>query len=211
MYGFIIASVLSLFGTQVVLYLHRGVHRQLEKEKDGPTLHSWEGKQSLVSKSGNHPVLVLLALVSSVALLVVGAAVKTFTFKYSGMTNYETYHSLISIGLNIPKTARDSGFMIHSLQAFYFALTMGIPIASCFVYGVLFFAKVSSVWARRIFVLAETALAWSALDVYILSTFFAGKLIPLELLSGAFGSHHTSSFGYICNSCTDPKLCKASS
>ena len=197
MYGFIIASILSLIGTQIVLHLHRGVYRQIETDKDEHILHSWVGKHTIVSKSGYHPALVLLALGFSVALLVVGAIIDTFTFKYSGMTNYETSYSLISIGLHIPETARDSGFMIHSLQVFYFILTVGFPVMSCFVYGILFFAKVDSVWARRMFVLAETALAWSALDVYILSTIFAGKLVALKLLSYTHGSHSIPTFRYM--------------
>ena len=175
MYGFIFASIMSLFGTQTVLHFHRGVQMQLEKSGDSPTLHSWEGKQYLIVQSGYHPVVVLLALVASIALLIIGATVETFKFKYSGMTNYETTHSLISIGLNIPETARDDGVMIHFLQALYFILTMAIPLLSCCIYGIIFFVKLTPLWARRLFLLSEAALAWSALDVYLLSTMFAGE------------------------------------
>jgi hypothetical protein len=178
MYGFIAASILSLFGTQIVLHLHRGVCRQLDEHGDKATLHSWEGKKSLIFQSGYHPVIVLLALASSAALVVVGSTVDTFKFIYSGLTSYSTTHSVISIGLNIPETARDNGIMIHLLQAFYFILTMGVPLISCCVYGVLFFVKVNPHHARRLFVLAETALAWSALDVYVLSTVFAVIQVP---------------------------------
>eukprot|EP00956_Cyclotella_meneghiniana_P005948 scaffold7775_cov61-Cyclotella_meneghiniana.AAC.19 len=178
MYGFILASIMSLFGTQTVLHLHRGVQIQVEKKGDNPTIHSWEGKQYLIAQSGYHPVVVLLALVASIALLIIGATVQTFKFKYSGMTKYETTHSLISIGLNIPETARDDGVMIHFLQAFYFILTMAVPLLSCCIYGLLFYVKLTPDLARRIFLLSETALAWSALDVYLLSTMFAVVQIP---------------------------------
>lgn len=175
MYGFIMASISSLFGTQLVLHLHRKVHMQLERDDGNPTLHSWEGKRSLISQSGCNPLVVVLGLVLSASLLVVGAIVEAFKFKYEGLTSHETSHSLISIGLHIPETARDDGVMIHLLQAFYFILTMGVPLLSCCIYGSLFLVKGSPLLARRMFVLAETALAWSATDVYMLSTIFAGK------------------------------------
>jgi hypothetical protein len=179
MYGFIVASILSLLGTQIALHLHRGgVCRELDKDGDKPTLNSWEGKKSLIAQSGCHAAFVLLALASSAALVVVGSTVDTFKFIYSGVTSYETTHSVISIGPNILETARDNGVMIRLLRAFYFILTMGVPLISCCIYGVLFFVKATPHSARGMFVLAETALAWSALDVYMLSTVFAVVQIP---------------------------------
>lgn len=166
-------------GTHLVLHLHRRVEREIRQGGGGGSNNNivtiknecWEGKQTLISMSSAKAAVVIPVLVLTIVIQILGATTTTFKFTYSGITNFTTEHSLISIGANIPETSRDEdGALIHLLQAFYFILALAVPVYSCVMYAVLFFTKSTPNNVRRIFTLSEIALSWSAMDVYLVAS-----------------------------------------
>eukprot|EP00970_Alexandrium_tamarense_P003642 scaffold570_cov169-Alexandrium_tamarense.AAC.24 len=134
--GFLFASILSILGTHLVLHLHRRVEREIRQGGGGGSNNNivtiknecWEGKQTLISMSSAKAAVVIPVLVLTIVIQILGATTTTFKFTYSGITNFTTEHSLISIGANIPETSRDEdGALIHLLQAFYFILALAVP------------------------------------------------------------------------------------
>lgn len=203
-FGFMLASVLSIFGTHVILHSHRSVQDRVKEDCDSlvccvhqkdeeesfnenrlsstakGTTQLWEGKRTLANLTKTTPLKVLLPVVLTIALQMAGAFVKCFTFTYSGVSNFTTQHSLVSIGSLIPGSYTDpSNVLIRLVQAFYFILAIALPVYSCVLLLILFLWPFSTIREmHRLFILTEIAFAWSSLDVYALSAVSSASQVP---------------------------------
>lgn len=120
--------MLSLLGTQVVLYCHRcliyndgdAVCRTDDEEvvQEEPTL----GTQPLVATARVRMIVMLLLLASTLALVIVGCVINVFEVidSQAGVT-VPTVYSVLSVGSRVPSASLEPNSIgVRWIQAMYF-------------------------------------------------------------------------------------------
>lgn len=178
-YLFVLATIMSLVSTHYIIYLHRKVIYRSKKELIGTS----EEKVLLVERGGLEKSSMYTAIVAcgiAFVCFLVGCLMKIYEVENTRGNVVETYdYSIISLGKEVPDSQLDPNqFGIRFLQFMWFFLAVAMPLWSTFLFGLLFAIPLSTMWAERIFVMAEIAFAWSCAEVLLISTIFAVLQMP---------------------------------
>lgn len=173
-YGFVLASVLSLTGTHLILFLHRKVlYGKSEKASE-------EVKKSLSEVTKTSPLLVLVLVVSTLGLYVAGCFVDIYYVSSERADILEKdYFSIVSVGLDFPESsyAENNAGPVW-IQAMYFFLGLAMPIWTNVLSCALFLVPMKPSMQRICFFLSEMAFAWSATGALTLSALTSVLQIP---------------------------------
>jgi len=199
-YGFVFASIMSLVVTHFILYCHRmviysrsnnieeAVNENGEQESiENGTLHNGDnGKVAIANlfprrSHYGEKLFSLTSLVASFALLLSGACVLMFTFRYSiGSKKFQENFSLATIGIKVPQVSRynPKRFGVRWMQLLYFILAIAAPLWNLILLFVLFFIPMQKRIQRHLLFLCEVTFAWGAAEVFIISAIFSVFQIP---------------------------------
>ena len=185
-YGFVLATMLSLLGTQVVLYSHRCL-----TYNDGDTVCRTDGeevvleelplgKQPLVATAEMRMFVMLLLLASTLALAIAGCVIDIFgvTKSQGGVTD-ATMYSVISVGSRVPSASLEPNSIgVRWIEAMYFFLGFALPMWTLILFAVLYLFPLTEQWQKRVFMLAEMTFSWSSFEVLMISIVFSVLQIP---------------------------------
>jgi hypothetical protein len=192
-YGFLLGTMTSLAMGHIVLAFHRhavadyiipagGARKNLMnhvyQNADGGRF-----KLTVCCK-----VLTLLTILASIVLLAFGVYTESFNFTFKGaaglvLPDPETSYSLLSLGEQIPQSVEDpDDFGIRWIEITYYIFALGMPFLCLGVMLCLYTIPFSTQSASRMFVLAEVANAWSAMEVFVISVVAA--LLEIEQFAG---------------------------
>mmetsp|Transcript_4081 Transcript_4081/g.7821 ORF Transcript_4081/g.7821 Transcript_4081/m.7821 type:complete len:1385 (-) Transcript_4081:670-4824(-) len=181
-YSFLFATIISLVSGHCMLYLHRktmlpsipvysGRYESLSK-------HIFDDKhgRGLVKLTRRFRRTIVFTLFLAFVLICVGIGLKSFHFKFSGVAGTALgddkvrSFSLLSIGKHIPHSVQDSSsFGIHWIQTCYFFFAVVMPIICLLSMLVLFLIPMRLKQQQKVFVIAEIANAWSAIEVFVIA------------------------------------------
>lgn len=183
LYGFLLATTLSLVLGHVMVYLHR-------REALRSTLNAWssETTTSLIThqyslsngqRSNLSPLFVsflMLCFVVTVALLALGMGMKSFSFDFGGVAGFllgesqsRVAYSVLSLWKAIPRSVDGGGISANLLQAAFFFYTVATPFVCLLLLALLIVCPLSLPGQIHLLSAAEVANSWSALEVFVLS------------------------------------------
>mmetsp|Transcript_48867 Transcript_48867/g.95541 ORF Transcript_48867/g.95541 Transcript_48867/m.95541 type:complete len:1422 (+) Transcript_48867:209-4474(+) len=179
-YGFLTATIISLVMGHVILYFHRRSAvridlswlRSAERE---PAFcnHRYVGEG--VQFTATFKVLVAATMVLLFVLLAVGVQLECFAFDIGGVAGVvlgdeyaQRKYSLVSLGQAIPwVVGHEVG--IGAIKATYFLFALVMPFSCLGILFVIFFVPLRAKTQVVLFVAAEVANAWGALEVFVFS------------------------------------------
>ena len=182
-FSFLLATCISLLLGHVVLFCHRRTMRHdisntVRSSKTSIINHGFEVRNENSPKrlSCGFQGLLLLAIVSTLGLLLRGFLQESFTFKIGGLAamvdedSSITSYSVLSLGLALPSSVESpQSLSIIFLQGTYFFFTVVTPILCLAFLTILMFVPMRLKWQRHFLVAAEIASSWSAIEVFLLS------------------------------------------
>jgi hypothetical protein len=197
LFGFVAATMLSLIGTHMILYHHRNImyncndpakeEAQEEQQDDDDDVDDTSplplcGLQKVTGMSMRSAVVLTIFLITGAALYLAGCLVGIFriTNTRGPFVLEPDSYSIVSIGQALADSGRerDEGKMRY-LQIIWFFLGVGLPLATNVLLGLLIWVPLERKQLQRLFVCAEISFAWSAAEVFVVSTIFAVLEIPV--------------------------------
>ena len=138
------------------------------------------GLRAVAGLSMTYLVFVATSLIVSVGLYIAAIILKIFEVESTrGTTSVISRYSILSIGQSIPRASLEPNSVgIRFIQFMWYFLVVAVPIWYHLVFLVLYFAPLSKVWLKRVFILAEMAFIWSCAEVLLVSTIFAVWQLP---------------------------------
>ena len=119
---------------------------------------------------------ILAALFVTFIMLCVGVSLQSFHFKFNGAAGTALgddrirSFSLVTIGEHIPHSVQDSSsFGIYWIQTTYFFFALVMPIVCLISMVALFLAPMTLKRQQQVFLIAEVANAWSAIEVFVIA------------------------------------------
>ena len=183
-YLFLLATVLSLVIGHGVTFLHR--FTTLPKTRPSSARQSLSRYRFKINNGIEGPRFVRFSRTANICwalitvvcaiFLCIGALDKSFTFEFQGLTGVvlgserKTSYSLWTLGTSLPNSVEDPnsiGMRIIQYTFFFFALL--VPFACLLNVTILFFVPMTLKKQQIVFMLAEIANAWSAVEVFLLS------------------------------------------
>lgn len=180
-YSFLFATIVSLVCGHTMLFFHRrsmlpsipvysGRYESLAK-------HIFDDKhgRGLVKLSKRFRRLVVFGLFLTFVLIVVGSFLPSFHFEFDGLAGSTLGascirdYSLVSIGQQLPHSVQGSSFGIYWIQTSYFFFALVMPLLCLASLLILFIVPLKLRQQQQIFVLAEVANAWGAIEVFIIA------------------------------------------
>ena len=183
-YLFLLGTVLSLIIGHGVTFLHRftklpNLKRSTTRQSLGNHhfhfIDSVGGVRFAKLSPAAHVYWALITIIC-ITFLCIGATKKSFTFEFQGLLgeilgdNSSARYSLWTLGTSLPQSVEDPnsfGVIIIQITFFFFALVM--PLACLITVSILFYVPMTLRCQQIMFMLAEIANAWSAIDVFLLS------------------------------------------
>lgn len=180
-YGFMLATMISLAMSHIILAFHRNIEEKRILPDTGPleslSDHSFrlhDGTRVRATTAGK--IVVLLSIAFTAAIICAGVWIESFAFEFEGLTGYllgddaEAPYSLIKIGDTLPSVSGSpNDFGVRWLQATYFTLGVGMPLALTVVLAIIWLKPLSLTTQRQLYVLSEVLNAWSGLEVLVIS------------------------------------------
>jgi len=202
-YAFLFATIVSLVSGHAMLFLHRrtmipsipvysGRYEALAK-------HVFDDKHNrgLVKLTKRFRRTIVFVLFLALVLICVGVGLKSFHFKFNGVAGVALgddrvrSYSLGSLGAHIPQSVQDSSsFGIYWIQTCYFFFALIMPMICLLSMFVLFLVPMTLKQQQKVFVLAEVANAWSAIEVFVIA--IIASLIEIQPFSESMVGKHCS-------------------
>ena len=181
-YAFLFATIVSLVSGHAMLFLHRrtmlpsipvysGRYEALAK-------HIFDDKHNrgLVKLTKRFRRTIVFVLFLALVLISVGVGLKSFHFRFKGVAGTALgndrvrSYSLGSLGAHIPQSVQDpSSFGIYWIQTCYFFFALIMPMVCLLSMFVLFLVPMTLKQQQKVFILAEVANAWSAIEVFVIA------------------------------------------
>ena len=181
-YSFLFATIVSLVSGHVMLNLHRrtmmpsipvysGRYEALAK-------HIFDDKhgKGLVKLTKRFRRSIVFLLFLAFILISVGIGLKSFHFKFNGVAGSALgadrvrSYSLVSIGTHIPLSVQNTNsFGVSLIQTCYFFFALIMPMVCLLSMIVLFLVPMKLRQQKKVFVIAEVANAWSAIEVFVIA------------------------------------------
>ncbi len=181
-YSFLFATIISLIGGHAILYLHRRTSKPFipvySGRKESLAKHVFDDKRGrgLVKLSKRFRRLIVIMLLLTLGLIGCGVCLKSFHFKFNGAAGvalgddrFQSF-SLVSIGEHISRSVQySSSFGVRWIQICYFFFALVMPIVCIFCILALFLVPMRLKVQQKVFVVAEVANAWSAIEVFVIA------------------------------------------
>jgi hypothetical protein len=184
-FAFVAANILSLIGTQAILYHHRQIqyhNHQEEEVKDDPENDEGphEEKMCIAAQTKTSAPLLVFLFVVGTALHFVACSLHIYQVENSrAEENFVVPYSVFSIGMAVPGTSLEpNSFGVRWLQFMFFLFTVALPAWSTILFGVLYFCRMGSWLREKVFFLAEITFSWVAIEVFTVSAIFSILQIP---------------------------------
>lgn len=203
-YLFLMATVLSLIIGHGVTFLHRFTklkptiqrsnYRQALRHHEFHFIDSIGGVRFARLSPLAHKCWALITVTCTI-FLCIGATNKSFTFVFQGLLgdilgeNRSASYSLWTLGMSLPLSVEDPksfGVTIIQITFLFFALVM--PFACLVTITILYYIPMTLRGQQIVFMLAEIANAWSAIEVFLLSV-LASMLELSQFASFMVGDH----------------------
>lgn len=181
-YSFLFATIISLIGGHAILYLHRRTTLPYipvySGRKESLAKHVFDDKRGrgLVKLTKRFRRTIVLMYLLALGLISCGVFLKSFHFKFNGAAGMalgddrSRSFSLVSIGEHIPQSVQDSSsFGIRWIQTCYFFFALIMPIVCIVSMLALFLLPMRLKVQQKVFMLAEVANAWSAIEVFVVA------------------------------------------
>ena len=181
-YSFLFATIVSLIGGHAILYLHRRTTLPYipvySGRKESLAKHVFDDKRGrgLVKLTKRFRRTIVLMYLLALGLISCGVFLKSFHFKFNGAAGMalgddrSQSFSLVSIGEHIPQSVQDSSsFGIRWIQTCYFFFALIMPIVCIVSMLALFLLPMRLKVQQKVFMLAEVANAWSAIEVFVVA------------------------------------------
>jgi hypothetical protein len=120
-------------------------------------------------------VSTLILLAATALFLLYGCTLMTFRFTFTGLAGYLLgdddikEYSLLTVGQAIYSAARNPGFGARFVQCVFYTFTLVMPFSYLILSAVLFAVPMSLISHTKIHLISEVCLAWSGIEVFILS------------------------------------------
>ena len=180
-YSFLFATVISLVGGHLVLFLHRRTMIPFipvySGRKESLSRHVFDDKRGrgLVRLTKRFRRSVLAAMILTFILICVGVNLPSFHFKFNGAAGTVLGEdrirrfSLVTIGEHIPQSVESSSFGVYWIQTSYFFFALIMPIVCLASMVALFLVPMTLKQQTKVFLIAEVANAWSAIEVFVIA------------------------------------------
>jgi hypothetical protein len=185
-HAFVAANMMSLMGTQAVLYQHRRIQYHGEDkaksaaEAELPEQTQHDQKVTLASQTKTSVPLLVFVFASCLALDFVACALDIY--EVSNTRKDETFsvpYSVFSIGEAIPATSPDpSNFGIRWIQFMFMLFAVALPPWSTIVFSALYLLPMTPALKEKALFLSEITFSWAAIEVFTLSAIFSILQIP---------------------------------
>lgn len=182
---FLAATILSLVAGHLVTYYNHSAgewDNALEQVVDATPQQANKTRLCRVAKGQKlFEILAPAVLVASIILVMVGSAVESFTFSFSGLAKCalgqelsRRLFSLVSLGQQLPDSSGEPDSPgIRIIQFVFFLFSIGIIVA---YHGLLMILWCCPLLRRRqkaLIAVAKMLQAWSAIDVFVVSVIAA--------------------------------------
>lgn len=118
----------------------------------------------------------IFVILTCFALLAFGAIIESFTFDFEGLTGvllgtgYKSKYSLWTLGSSLRRSVEDPNDLgIYCIQITFYFFALFMPFACLITVVALFYIPMKLKHQQIMFMLAEIANAWSAVDVFLLA------------------------------------------
>eukprot|EP00542_Grammatophora_oceanica_P011288 CAMPEP_0194033746 /NCGR_PEP_ID=MMETSP0009_2-20130614/6301_1 /TAXON_ID=210454 /ORGANISM="Grammatophora oceanica, Strain CCMP 410" /LENGTH=464 /DNA_ID=CAMNT_0038674465 /DNA_START=90 /DNA_END=1484 /DNA_ORIENTATION=- len=173
-FGFVCATILSLIGTQVVLYHHR--------QQQYPYVSDGTATTSLSTQTNINRIVVGLWSVLTVVLHIVGVIVNVYEVEsVRGVLVRNDAYSIVSVGKDLPTSILESEHSsagVRFIQVLWFLLAVALPILQCVLWSTLYLGNWSARFRERLFEASEVTFSWCCIEVMIISAIFSVTQIP---------------------------------
>jgi len=199
-YSFLFVTIVSLFSGHAMLFLHRrstlpsipvdsGRYESLSK-------HVYDDKRGrgLLKMRKCFRRTVIFAFIFTFMLILIGANLHSFRFSFDGVAGVvlgESRHrefSLVSIGESISQSVQNESFGIHWIKMTYFFFALVMPLVCLTLLFTLFIIPMRLKRQQQIFILAEIANAWSAIEVFVIAVL--ASLVEIGPFSASMVEQH---------------------
>mmetsp|Transcript_34010 Transcript_34010/g.69337 ORF Transcript_34010/g.69337 Transcript_34010/m.69337 type:complete len:1431 (+) Transcript_34010:80-4372(+) len=202
-YSFLVATIVSLVSGHAILFLHRRstlpVIPVYSGRYESLSRHIFDDKhgRGLLKMTRFFRRTVIIAIVSTLVLLVAGANLHSFHFTFNGIAGVALGESrvrefsLVSIGESIPQSVQNaSSFGIHMIKTTYFFFALVMPLVCLISLLILFVVPMRMRRQQQIFILVEVTNAWSAVEVFVISILVS--LVEIGPFSSSMVEQHCS-------------------
>ena len=179
-YGFLLATMTSLAMGHIVLFIHRHAYAAHPVPVGGPLeslmdhVFVYKGRRYQLTALAKFGTFV--TIVAAIVLLSFGVIEDSFNFDFQGAAGLvlgdksQSSYSTLSLGEQIPLSVEEpDSFGIRWIELTYFVFVLSMPFVCLVAMFMLFSVKLSVKAATRLYVMAEVASAWSALEVFMIS------------------------------------------
>ena len=180
-YAFLFATILSLVAGHIALFYQRKTMLPsipvYSGRRESLSKHVFDDKRGrgLVKLTRRFRRTIVFALFLTSVLIFVGVGLKSFHFQFNGVAGTALgadkirSFSLVSIGNHISKSGQDDSFGVHWIQTCYFFFALVMPIVCLLSMFLLFLVPMRLGRQQIVFMIAEVANAWSAIEVFVLA------------------------------------------
>eukprot|EP01113_Clastostelium_recurvatum_P017054 TRINITY_DN1997_c0_g1_i2.p1 TRINITY_DN1997_c0_g1~~TRINITY_DN1997_c0_g1_i2.p1 ORF type:complete len:1061 (-),score=196.82 TRINITY_DN1997_c0_g1_i2:41-3223(-) len=184
-YTFLCGTILSLFLSHILVFLHRRIvepagpepygHETLSQRVFGHRAGSKAG--AVWSCAGSFMVMVLLL----VALVLTCVGQYVYSYEYHFMGAFAVMNTFLGTPNNLPFSVLTTGgsflsasldpnsFGVRAIQVSFFVFVVAMPIAYLLSLMVLWGAGLTYRWQRRVLTIVEIMQAWSSLEVFVVA------------------------------------------
>ena len=184
-YGFftlILGTVISLFLSHIITHLHRSLDEHPDQNKGEKA----ESYTALISFAENKYLgkivfrtLISILLFLTLALVLVGSNITSFSFYFHGLAGYaldlfqispHRDYSVLELGFKVPDAAEDpKDGVIRFTQIIYFLTVFIMPVAMLLNVLFLWFIPLPRCAQKFFYSIIEILNAWSCLDVFVVA------------------------------------------
>ncbi len=202
-YLFLLATVLSLIIGHGVTFLHRFTklptinrsnHRQALRHHEFHFIDSIGGVRFAKLSPLAQKCWAFITVACTI-FLCIGSTNKSFTFVFQGLLgdilgdDRSASYSLWTLGISLPLSVENpQNFGVTLIQTTFFFFALVMPFACLLTITVLFYIPMTLRGQQIVFMLAEIANAWSAIEVFLLSV-LASMLELSQFAAFMVGDH----------------------
>jgi len=199
-FGFLIAAVQSLIATHVIIYYHKESTLHYDPntgtvQKEALRTHFFEcrdgeGIPVKVRVTCWGQIVLAFCIFCSILLLLAGATVDSFDFKYGGMagevlTDPHPQFSMLTLANNM--LGQDMNIGNWSIWGIFILFTLIFPVVHLLVLLVMWLVPLSLGKQRDLLITVQVFQSWSSLEVFVLALFSAVLETPqfVDFIIGA--------------------------
>ncbi|KAH3761596.1 Paraquat-inducible protein A [Pelomyxa schiedti] len=201
--SFLIATVLSLCLSHLILALHRYCEDQaLTRTEEAPNyicaLFSAASPKAGIATKVLLIIGMELLLLTSVAFLLLGISVHSFSFEFAGAAGWlldeigiptSQNYSIMSLALSLPDSSLNpNDFSVRLLQCVFLTSSVMLPILHMLTLAVMWVVPMRAKMHTAFYIFCEVLNAWGGIEVFVLAL-FASLLEVGQFVAFIVGGH----------------------